>query len=477
MGVELFYSRVRKGFEDISSRLFQKLILYNLTLPIPADPKRRLVFALILARKLSYLTINRYSYVSEKDPFIDWTGVMDFIAQVIRENQPCVRYLMRIMEEVNPRSRRVLFNNLFLREVLTAYRRRREAEHLFNGNNPPSVMLISPSMKCNLRCKGCYANDYDRSEELSFEIVDRLIGEAKSLGVALFNILGGEPFFWKGLFEIIEKHNDIYFQVFTNGTLIDKEKVDRLFRAGNVLPIFSLEGFGDTTDMRRGEGIYEKVTGAMALLKEIGMPFGFSTTVTRENMDEVTSDDFIDSMIKRGAFIGWYFLYMPVDSRPDFSLMPTPEQRLELGRRLNLFRTTKPIFLIDFWNDAPWVGGCISGGRKYFHVNHKGDVEPCIFCHFAIDNIRSKSLLEVLTGSPLFRSIQKRLPVDNDLRKPCMIIDRPHVLREIVKETGAYPTHPSANALVSRYSHVLDQYSREVDRVYGGYEQVPGAKG
>lgn len=69
---------------------------------------------------------------------------------------------------------------------------------------------------------------------------------------------------------------------------------------------------------------------------------------------------------------------MPVgnDASPD--LMPTPEQRTETYRRIRDYRATKPLFAMDFQNDAEYVGGCIAGGRRYFHINANGDVDPCV---------------------------------------------------------------------------------------------------
>jgi len=112
--------------------------------------------------------------------------------------------------------------------------------------------------------------------------------------------------------------------------------------------------------------------------------------------DTVTSDEFYDFLIDKGALFGWYFLFMPVGKDPDTSLMPTPEQRKKLYETVQRVRLEKPLFMMDFWGDAPYVGGCIAGGRRYIHINPKGDVEPCIFVHFSADNIKEKSLKEAL---------------------------------------------------------------------------------
>jgi len=89
--------------------------------------------------------------------------------------------------------------------------------------------------------------------------------------------------------------------------------------------------------------------------------------------------------------------------------MPTPEQRKKLYETVQRVRLEKPLFMMDFWGDAPYVGGCIAGGRRYIHINPKGDVEPCIFVHFSADNIKEKSLKEAL-DSDFMRAIRAHQP-------------------------------------------------------------------
>jgi MoaA/NifB/PqqE/SkfB family radical SAM enzyme len=216
---------------------------------------------------------------------------------------------------------------------------------------------------------------------------------------------------------------------------------------GNLSPAISLEGRRERTDARRGAGTFDKVMGAMDLLKERGAVFGVSITVTRDNVMEVTSDGFIDFLVDKGVTYGWLFHYIPIGRDPDPDLMVTPEQRAYLAERIPYIRTHKPIMLADFWNDGEMTGGCIAGGRRYFHINAAGDVEPCAFVHFAVDNIKDKTLLEVLR-SPLFASFQKRQPFCENHLRPCPVIDNPDALRAIVAESGARPTHPGAETVL-----------------------------
>jgi len=286
------------------------------------------------------------------------------------------------------------------------------------GISPPYTMLISPTMRCNFRCQGCYAASYRHEDDMRPQVFNRVIGEAENMGVNFFIVLGGEPFLYPELLPTIRKHNKSFFQLYTNGSLIDRGMAKKLVQLGNVGPQLSVNGPAEYTDASRGKGAFNQVMQAMDNLRDAGCVFGFSSLLTRDNLDAVCSEEWMDLLIEKGALYGWLFLYMPVGDDVDINLMPTPEQRNKLRNAMRHFRETKPILPIDFWNDGTLTGGCIAGGRLYFHINHQGDVEPCIFCHFATRNINNCSLAEAL-ASPFFMGIKESQPFSYNTLRPC----------------------------------------------------------
>jgi len=311
----------------------------------------------------------------------------------------------------------------------------------------PTLILIDPTSACNLCCEGCWAGEYKKSESLEPELFDRILREAKELGIYWIVLSGGEPFAYKPLLDVISDHPDMDFMAYTNGTLIDEKTADRLAELANFSPAFSLEGWREQTDARRGKGTFDKIMQAMDLLRDRGVFFGASVTVTRHNVDILFSDAFVDFLVDKGVVYEWSFHYIPIGRNPETSLMITPEQRAWLARRVPRLRKEKPILIADFWNDGEAVQGCIAGGRLYFHINSAGEVEPCAFAHFAVDNIREKSLKEVLQN-PVFKAYQKRQPFNENHLAPCPIIDQPQALRDIVTESGAHPTHEGAAGIL-----------------------------
>jgi len=418
-----------------------------------------------LAGKMSDDDLGRLLWLVRKLAPTEFTkSFINAIDRMREEQHPIIEVIRRMVRQTSPHVRERLVNSLLVKELMHGNVRREQIRS--QGLAAPQTFLISPTMRCNLRCAGCYASNYSQKDDLEFEVIDRILTEGEEMGIFWITILGGEPFIRQDMLQIYKRHSDTFFQVYTNGTLIDKEAARKLAELGNVLVNFSLEGFEEETDTRRGKGSFQKIMQGMDNLREVGAPFGFSSMVTRQNVETIISDEFNDMLIEKGCLIGWHFLYIPVGLNPDTSLMPTAEQReLMRQRGAQRLRNEKPIFVIDFWNDAPYVGGCIAGGRSYFHINARGDVEPCIFVHLAVDNIKQKSLKEVI-NSPYFRGIRARQPYTDNLLRPCMIIDHTHVLRGLCDEFHPCPTDgPVCELVTPPICDALDRYSQEVAKV------------
>ena len=380
-----------------------------------------------------------------------------WIRTLFQTNHPGLAIAKRVLNETHPQHRKKIISNFIVGQLLvgTNHRKAFEAE---KGFYPPDTMILSPTMRCNLNCFGCYAGSYPQ-EDLPLEVIDRLVGECKEMGIRLVLMTGGEPFLRKDLFDVFEKHSDSIFQIYTNGSLIDERMVERFVKLGNVVPAISLEGLREETDGRRGKGQFDRIVKVMGWLKQAGIFFAVSTTQTSKNTDTITSDEFIDFLIENGCILLWNFHYMPIGRAPDLGLMTTPEQRNRTRERLSYFRATKPLLFVDFWNDGCLTQGCIAGGRKYFHVNARGDVEPCVFCHFASDNVKEKSLVEAL-NSPLFREFRSRQPFSENYFRNCPLIDHPEQGREFALKHAKYFTHEGAENLFTDFAPTIDAYSK-----------------
>jgi MoaA/NifB/PqqE/SkfB family radical SAM enzyme len=265
-----------------------------------------------------------------------------------------------------------------------------------HGFTPPGTCTVSPGQACNLRCTGCYAaSTASTRASLPFGIVDRLVTEMHDdLGSRFMVVSGGEPFMWndngKGILDIAAKFKDMYFLAYTNGTLLNQEKIERLKECANLTPAISVEGFEAETDKRRGPGVYQKIWEVMEELKKQGVAYGLSVTATRENADLLMQEDFYDFWFSQGASFMWFFHLMPIGrARETTHLAITPEQRKGLLEQWERMLFQKNYFIGDFWNAAASSDGCIGYGRGggYFYVDWNGNVNPCVFVPYHENNL------------------------------------------------------------------------------------------
>ena len=355
--------------------------------------------------------------------------------------------------------RDTFFKNFMVNANLIGWPKQEAAREKY-GCNVPWAILLDPTSACNLKCTGCWAAEYGNKLNLTFDEIDNIIQQGKELGVYMYIYTGGEPLVRKkDIIRLCEKHSDAIFLSFTNATLIDEEFADEMLRVKNFVPAISLEGFEDANDGRRGEGVYEKINNAMRILNERHLPFGISCCYTSANFADISSEKFIDDVIAKGALFIWYFHYMPVGQGAVPSLMVTPEQREEMYHRIRKFRETKPIFAMDFQNDGEYVGGCIAGGRRYLHINANGDVDPCVFIHYSNCNIRENTLLECLQ-SPLFMAYHDGQPFNDNMLRPCPMLENPDILPELVKKTGAHSTDLEAKETPEELTAKTQAYAK-----------------
>lgn len=374
-------------------------------------------------------------------------------------SDPYYPYVRHILNDVDPEIVKTLIVNFFINGNLVGGPIQEELRQKYNCNIPWTI-LLDPTSACNLHCTGCWAAEYGNKLNLSYDEIDDIIKQGKEMGVYFYIYTGGEPLVRKDdLIRLCEKHDDCVFMAFTNGTLIDEAFADEMLRVKNFVPSISLEGSKEATDSRRGDGVYDKAVKAMKLLREKKLLYGISCCYTSQNYDSITSEAYWDMMIEMGAYFVWYFHYMPVGNDASVELMPNPEQRELVYRRIREQRARKPLFAMDFQNDAEFVGGCIAGGKNYLHINANGDLDPCVFIHYSDSNIREKTILEALR-SPLFMAYHDGHPFNDNMLRPCPMLENPELLREMVKKTGAKSTDLESPESVDHLCDKCDNYAK-----------------
>lgn len=357
------------------------------------------------------------------------------------------------------------------------------------GEYPPTFIVLSPTQRCNLKCSGCYASSAaDTSATLPYSYADRIVGEVHDdWGVRFITISGGEPLLYrsegKTLLDIYRKYDDMFFHAYTNGTVINEETAQELAKCANVTPAVSVEGFEQETDQRRGRGTFKKILEALERLRQVGVPFGISVTATSKNVDLLLTDEFYDYYFQeQGACYMWQFQLMPIGrGKDEVELMVVPEKRVELYRKWEKLLTEKKYCLADFWNSGVLARGCIAYGRSggYIYIDWHGNVTPCAFIPYYVDNIydlynNGKTLTDALFSDFMKngRKWQREYGLDNWKRPdnwlmPCSIRDHYEIFRKSVLPENVKPENEKAKeALESpEYFGMLKNYDKELQRL------------
>ena len=301
------------------------------------------------------------------------------------------------------------------------------------GLHVPPVMILSVTNKCNLRCAGCYSRLVPREQkpEMDTARLRSVLRQAGELGVSIVLLVGGEPLTRPDLFEVTREFPDMIFALFTNGTLIDDAVLRRFREQRHVIPILSMEGHQNMTDLRRGPGVYDRLMRDMANLGKNGIFFGTSLTVTRSNYATVTAESFVRRMREHGCKAFIYVEFTPVNKDTE-EWVVTDGQREEILAKMAMYRASQPGVYIGFPGDEKKFGGCLSSGRGFLHVSASGDVEPCPFAPFSDSNVLDMPLKEAL-NSRLFKALQENRDQLMESNGGCALWKKPEWVKSLME--------------------------------------------
>lgn len=284
-------------------------------------------------------------------------------------------------------------------------RRRRMKEK--EGLDVPPFLICSIATTCNLQCKGCYARaggiagDEPTRPTLTPEQWHDLFAEAAQMGFNVALLAGGEPLTRRDVLESVSTVKDMLYPVFTNGTMIGAVYTEFFRTHLNMVPVISLEGDAGATDNRRGEGVYRRAMKGMEMLRDAGVFFGVSITVTTANKEEVTASEYIGRLHDMGCKLVFYVEYVPIDKGTEHLAFGDDDVQWMERRVEELRLSVKDMIFVSFPGDEKLLDGCMAAGRGFFHIGPDGAAEPCPFSPHSDTNAATDGLRAALR-SPLF---------------------------------------------------------------------------
>ncbi len=268
---------------------------------------------------------------------------------------------------------------------------------------------------CNLRCGHCLSASGARAPgELTTAEALSVVEQLHRAKVFQVNFGGGEPFLRPDFETILEACHErrIVTCISTNGTLLDRARVERLSRSGLVAIQVSLDGATEETcDAHRGAGTHRRALEALRLLADSPIPTSINTVLTALDAHESPAlhelagrlgvsfrvsrfrpsgrgaegwERFRPSAGQLLAFSAWLASAGDVRTGDSFFSL-TPQERQGLG--LNLCGAAK-------------LTCC---------VGPTGDMHPCAFLQrpeFLAGSLRGQGFQEIWDAAPIFRTLR-----------------------------------------------------------------------
>lgn len=348
-----------------------------------------------------------------------------------------MKVTIRVMRGTTPRLLWKFARNFGMRNVMnmSAFSRRMKKDEPFF----PAFMMISVTEACNLACSGCWVSKGGK-KSLTTEQLDGIIRQSKSQGSYFFGILGGEPLMYRGLFDVLAKHSDCYFQLFTNATLITPQLAEKMKKLGNITPLISIEGLREESDRRRGsDDVYERTLNGLRACRKAKLIFGVAASICKSNFDELVSRQHLENMAREGAAFLWYYIYRPVgaDAHPEKAL--SKEQIRQLREFIVEQRRNAPLIIIDVYWGADGKAICPGATGMSHHVSPSGFVEFCPPLQMAVEQLDDKAsnLVSICKDSQFLTELRQ---MTASTSRGCILLEDPEKLADFLVSHHAIDT-------------------------------------
>lgn len=301
------------------------------------------------------------------------------------------RYVKNMIYNTNKTCLNHFLQNIAVKELWEGLSIREQMSKQYHIH-VPHALVIHIGMNCSLQCRGCLCKS-DPTFAMSLTEIDRLVTEARELGIHMVVMTGGDPFINDHLVNVYEKYDDIEFIVITNGSLLNDQRCQALSKLGNVLPLVTLEGKSEEVEQSIDSTAYTQILASLDRMKSHGILFGVLTPTKHSNLKLVTSDDFILPLIRKGSRMNWYVTSSHIATAEQLSA----NELDELEAHVSFIRQTRPYVTVVLESGNPFICRCVLG-PLFFHYDFNGENQQLFFPQLSVKNSQNQRLIEILRG-------------------------------------------------------------------------------
>ena len=262
--------------------------------------------------------------------------------------------------------------------------------------------------RCNYRCVHCcFDSGIKNMEELSYDEIERVLTDARELGVKRIDVTGGETLVRKDLEQILKKGKELGFRIelLTNGSLLTKEKLLRFKEIGLDALGISLDGsIHEIYKNIRGQTpkTFKRVVENIKLCKDLGFYTKVNTVVFESNINDIPSITQLCIDLEIDEHGIYYFT--PIGrGKSNSNLVVHPLDWLELAKReLSQYKDKMKLSIeLAYANSNNCNGAktkCFIQDPHHLQILPNGNVYPCAIMaayEKPLGNLRERSLKEI----------------------------------------------------------------------------------
>ncbi|MCP5060199.1 MAG: radical SAM protein [bacterium] len=194
-------------------------------------------------------------------------------------------------------------------------------------------IVIELTNRCNLSCGHCFSGRHGGRDDLSVELLERILEEARPLGFDVVSFTGGEPTIHREFGRVIELtcsagyrfgcvSNGAHFSRTLQALLAHRDRLDTV--------TFSVDGATEAThDRLRGAGSFRRVMQAISTCFMRDIPFSMNMAVTAHNQHELERMvECATRLGSRGVRFG-HLMPSPLTTAKGLDLSPMESKRVD----------------------------------------------------------------------------------------------------------------------------------------------------
>ncbi|TGE36328.1 radical SAM protein [Desulfosporosinus fructosivorans] len=266
----------------------------------------------------------------------------------------------------------------------------------FSEKMPCTTVLLSITSACPYHCNYCYQK-LDKGKDVELETLIKTVRKLQEMGIAFFNIEGGEPFIvyerLKRVCTVIDARSEIWIN--STGAGMSPEKLSELKELNVTAIMFSLHSPDAVTfNQFMGEdSAWDTMEKGVEMCHKAGLAVAFNTCLMREDFYSGNFERIMEAAKGFGACLIQIIKPKPAGGWLEKGNIEFTTENLNyIKNRVNQYNLEEafseyPAISAQIIEEDKAVFGCTAGGTDRFYINAKGDLQPCEFLNISFGNI------------------------------------------------------------------------------------------